>query len=324
MIYISFGMKKSGSTLAYELTRALLQAMGHPNERLSNRVIEAIHSVNFVRRNFDRETLRRLEEEVSPGGIIVLKTHAPPTDIFRELAAEGRLLGHAIFRDPRDAILSLLDAGWQARQQGRSAFSEIDGWVRATKGYEKDLQTFEQWLDVPGIMATHFEEVAFRSESFLRRVAEQIGAKDLAGLNLPAIVDGVKANAFTQYNRGVPRRHRDELTINETLHLTRRFGRQIELYMQADLDPLDIALIETARTINDSGKALDPAAGRFPSLDTDLPARWTPGSTQPSVKQMPRHHWLRSLLITACSFIPFWKGGVRQSQPQGGRDHVGK
>jgi len=131
VIYLCFGMVKSGSTLAYELTRALLATLSHPQDRLHCPFLED-HNINFLSgtamREFNRESLRMIEQEAPSPKIVSFKTHTSPTTIFRELAQEGLLIGQANFRDPRDTILSLLDAGERSNQRGEGAFSKITSW----------------------------------------------------------------------------------------------------------------------------------------------------------------------------------------------------
>jgi hypothetical protein len=212
---------------------------------------------------FDREALHRLEAEAPHTRILAIKVHGGPTDFFHELAEEGRLIGQANFRDPRDTVPALLDAGEAANRKGYGSFSDMDSWQAAIELYEKNLFRFEQWAGVPGIITTHYDEVAFNSEKFLARVAAQLGTQDIEGLDLPAIADNVKRNRFTQFNKGIPRRHRDEITINQALFLTQRFGRQMETYLGGTLDPLDRAFIA--------------AANELPAPDMDFPKPAAPG-----------------------------------------------
>ncbi|KAA6186082.1 hypothetical protein F2Q65_06910 [Thiohalocapsa marina] len=253
MIYLCYGITKSGSTLAFELTRALLESLGHPQERMQISLIEDGKKVNFLSnrkiRELDRNGLQVIEEIAPCPRIVVFKTHGAPHDAIRELVAEGRIKGQANFRDPRDNLLSLLDAGQRARQRGRGAFQRMQTWQAALERYGAQLARFEEWVRLPGFIATHYEEVAFRSETFLSRVAAQLELALPDDLDLTQLADRVKATAFTQLNKGIIRRHRDELTVNQTLFLLQRFGRQIEQQMAEDLDAADQALLNASRQL---------------------------------------------------------------------------
>jgi len=286
MIYLCYGIQKSGSTLAFELTRALLQSLGQPQERLQIPLIGDDRKVNFLSsrkiRDLDRDSVQVIEKILPSPRIITFKTHGAPHDAIRELAAEGRIMGQANFRDPRDNLLSLLDAGQRARQRGRGAFQNIQSWQAAFDSHRAQLARFEEWMRLPGFIGTHYEEVAFRSESFLRRVATQLQLSLPDDLDLTQLAEQVKATAFTQYNKAIRRRHRDELTINQTLFLLQRFGSHIEQYMAEDLDAVDHALLHASRQLPPmaldilqefvgQGPPLSPAKNkRMPAISTRM------------------------------------------------------
>ncbi len=282
MIYFCFGIPKSGSTLAFELTCALLEAAGHAQVRLQGTLIEEDKKVNFLgwrsMRRFDRAEARLIEAIAPAHRVLAIKTHGAPTSAIRELAEEGRIMGQANFRDPRDNVLSLLDAGDRANRRGRGAFVKMQDFGAVLDAYESHLAAFEEWIALPGFIASRYDEVAFRGEAFMRRVADQLRLDLPAGLNLGELVVHVHANAFTQRNKGVPRRHRDELTINQSLFLLQRWGPQLERHAGEDLDPVDRALIKAATHIpeiqlsTEQTKRLDPPPKSKPNRVQRIPA----------------------------------------------------
>jgi hypothetical protein len=253
MIYLCFGIPKSGSTLAFELTCALLEAAGHTQVRLQGTLFPEDKKVNFLSRQamrqFDRAEARRIEAIAPAPRVLAVKTHAAPTPAVRELVGEGLIMGQANFRDPRDTLLSLLDAGDRANRRGRGAFVNMRDFQAALGAFESNLAAFEEWVALPGFIATRFDEVAFSGEAFMRRVADQLRLDLPAGLDLGELVRHVHHHAFTQRNKGVPRRHRDELTINQSLFLLQRWGPQLERHAGEDLDTVDRALLEAAASI---------------------------------------------------------------------------
>lgn len=268
MIYFCFGIPKSGSTLAFELTCALLEAAGHAQVRLRGTLIAEDKKVNFLSRGamrqFDRGEAQRIEAVAPPHRLLAIKTHGAPTPAVRELAEEGLIMGQANFRDPRDTLLSLMDAGDRANRRGRGAFAKMQDFRTALATYESHLAAFEEWIALPGFIATRYDEVAFRGEDFLRRISDQLRLDLPAGLDLGELVRHVHQHAFTQLNKGAPRRHRDELTINQALFLLQRCGPQLERHAGEDLDTIDLALIKAAESIpeiqldTEQTKRLDP------------------------------------------------------------------
>ena len=61
-VYLSYGMPKSGSTLAFELTKAVFEQNNHPQTRLSG-LVEAKHALNFLD-DFSDEVVERLSTAV--------------------------------------------------------------------------------------------------------------------------------------------------------------------------------------------------------------------------------------------------------------------
>lgn len=200
-------------------------------------------------RQLDRSGLQRIEQHVPADRVLAIKTHAAPTPTVRGLAEEGLIMGQANFRDPRDTVLSLLDAGDRANRRGRGAFAKIRDWRTALGTYEQELAAFEEWITLPGFIATRYDEVAFSGEVFLRRVTDQLRLDLPVGLDLGELVRHVHQNAFTQRNKGVPRRHRNELSINQSLLVLQRWGPQIERHSGEGLDPVDRALMTAATRI---------------------------------------------------------------------------
>lgn len=108
-------MPKSGSTLAFELTRTMLEMAGHRQERLSGSVVHPDYPINFVQ-TLDQTTLEGLQRETcSHTGPLIIKTHSNLRPCIIQLLSQGELMGQAVCRDPRDISLSMLDAAREGR-----------------------------------------------------------------------------------------------------------------------------------------------------------------------------------------------------------------
>lgn len=225
-IYISFGMAKSGSTLAFELTKAVLESAGLPQPRLSDEAVEARHGINFA------ETIRpvRLKAMVAEARAldttIVVKTHHPPWDCSLRALDSGDFAGSAVCRDPRDLVLSLLDAGRKARAGGGRGFRDIDGVEAALKMVRFHVRCFQKWAIHPAMTPLDYESVAFDSHGVAARIAEQIG--------IEADIDWAVAQAhggrFTQFNKGASARHRSEMDPAQSAAIQEEFADFIARY----------------------------------------------------------------------------------------------
>lgn len=205
LIYISYGMTKSGSTLAFELTKALLEQNGFPQRRLSREAVPSEARINFVHR-LSGDQLERIESEARAlGAPIVLKTHQPPTPAVEAWLRQGRIRGHCVYRDPREIALSMLDHGRRARAGGERAFADIETLDDALAGIRRQIPRFVRWAHLPGMMPLYYDDVAFPSQDIVRRLCAQTG---LPG-DPEAVERIAKSERFTQYNKGVPGRAKE-------------------------------------------------------------------------------------------------------------------
>ncbi len=205
LIYISYGMKKSGSTLAFELTRAILEQNRCPQKRLPRAVVPGLFKINFVGELFapQLETIER--EAAALGYPVVLKTHAGPTPDVLAWVEQARIMGHCVYRDPREMALSALDHGARSRARGDRDFAHLMSADDAVRSLHKQVPRFVAWSRLPGFMPLYYDDVAFETQAVVRRLCAQMGLDaDPAKVERRA-----KSWRFTQYNKGVPGRARE-------------------------------------------------------------------------------------------------------------------
>ncbi|MCF4164854.1 hypothetical protein L2U69_04275 [Zavarzinia compransoris] len=211
MLVISYGITKSGSTLAFELAKAVLSFSGFPQDRLAEHLLTPGHNINFTTEP-NLETIDAILGSLAPGQRIVLKTHrAPPAEERPRLEAlcrEGLLKIQVAVRDPRDICLSLVDAGETARRNGHTAFSRIETLDTALRTVRRQIPNFRFWASLKDALLLPYEQCAFETETAVARISAQLG--------VVAPIDKVRRHvfdcAFTQFNKGVPNRHAAEMT----------------------------------------------------------------------------------------------------------------
>lgn len=222
-IYISYGMAKSGSTLAFELTRTILELSGNKQERLSGDAVHPDHPINFVH-TLDKKALEALRQETAlVKGTTIIKTHSSLRPHIAHQLAENQLIGHATCRDPRDIALSMLDAAREGRAWGsgpEGPFRTVQDTIPRIRAH---IRHFLAWAHCPNILPLHYEELAFDTETAVNRIARQLGADVDAG----KVVDLVVRERFTQKNRGVPQRWKTEMRTVDAMHLKREFSEFI-------------------------------------------------------------------------------------------------
>jgi hypothetical protein len=218
MIVLSFGMMKSGSTLAFELCKGVLMAAGHPQRRLPDGLVSPGSRINFLT-SLTVASLGRLAASVKPGEIIALKTHLGlSSDVFAFLSAPENRQTFKVqlnYRDPREICLSLVDAGASARAAGRPAFAEIETLEQAAHIVSKQLATCRRWGSIPGALHLAYNDVAFAPDAVIARICAQLGLPAPDEAFTRAARRHAFEDAFTQFNKAVRDRYLDELTVRQ-------------------------------------------------------------------------------------------------------------
>jgi hypothetical protein len=218
MIVLSYGITKSGSTLAFELCKSVLQQKGFEQRRLPDEVVAPGHHVNFIN-DVSLSALQRLVAETAKTEIVAVKVHAqintPEIDFVERAIANGDMKVHVNLRDPREICLSLEDAGKKARENNRAAFSEIKNVEDAAKVVKRQLAICRQWGAIKGALHLFYNEVAFDTPVAVRHMCDDFGFEMFGQEDLQVVMDRVFKEAFTQRNKAVKDRYKDDLTVRQ-------------------------------------------------------------------------------------------------------------
>ncbi len=225
-LYISFGMPKSGSTLAFEITKRLFELNGHKQVRLSDKAVEPGHHINFVR-NWDDDSVTEtlLREAKRTGSTIVVKTHTAPSTSVQRLVASGEVTGHCICRDPRDIALSMRDHGEKARQTGETAFSQIGSLEDTLAPIAERIRIYSLWSELDGFSTITYANLLCSRHLLADLVEKQMGFRS----DIDEVYRYVNANAFTQFNKGKVLRYECEMSEAEKALFSRNFHAFIDL-----------------------------------------------------------------------------------------------
>ena len=207
-LFFSYGMTKSASTLAFHLTRGAMEHAGlaQPLARVS--AVGPDRKINFVTHVDDRQMDELLAAADRLGHMLVLKTHTRPDPSVVRAVEDGRAIAHAIYRDPRDAALSMLDHGAQARARGHSGFAEIETLDDAIVGLRGQSDTLTAWLQLPGVVPLRYDDLAFNTVPTTEAIAAQLGVT----IDAEAVARAVLRTQFIQFNKGIPDRYRTEMS----------------------------------------------------------------------------------------------------------------
>lgn len=209
LLYISYGIPKTGSTFAYEYTRRVFEINKIPQPRLSNNAVEESQNINFFR-HWDNDELidNMLSEAKQINSTVVIKTHTASTERVMQLAKEGLVAGHIVYRDPRDIALSLLDHAERSRRNGEIAFSTIKTIDDAVKVIKNRLAQFYTWVNNPNFFAINYEDLTSSNSEFESLLKAQTGLR----FSHSDMREHISKNCFTQFNKGYRRRYEVEMS----------------------------------------------------------------------------------------------------------------
>ncbi|MDP3858097.1 MAG: hypothetical protein Q8Q73_10115 [Stagnimonas sp.] len=217
MIVLSYGVTKSGSTLAFELCKAILETNGFPQRRLPDGVVFDGHRVNFFG-NPSPAQLEAMHAALAPGERIAIKLHGPLSVESRayldRAIAEDSFRAHINYRDPREVCLSLIDAGATIRRrepQRTRGFGTIQNLEEAARFTIRQLEDLRSWAGLAAPLFLYYNDVAFETDTVIERLCGNLGLPELTPASREAIKDEVFNRAHTLKNKAVIDRHRSDL-----------------------------------------------------------------------------------------------------------------
>ena len=231
MIVISYGIMKSGSTLAFEMTRAVLNLAGHPQDQLSDELVQPDLDINLVL-GWSDEGIERLID-AAKDRCIAVKTHGTlwevDLDKMRAAIDAGDLRVHVVYRDPREMLISMLDHGVRARAGHDFAFRDTWTLEDAIRRLGVQIYWFTHWASLPGLKL-RYQDFAFDPTFGPSAIAEDLGVEVD-----PARVWEIVNQRFTQKNEAQPDRYQTDLWPEELERIERSFPLFLELVRGNDL-----------------------------------------------------------------------------------------
>ena len=228
MLVICYGIAKSGSTLAFELVKGVLESAGHSQKKLKGAPGIKPRGRGNHMESVEKADLAALIDAVGPDRIVAAKTHKTFDDALfawmEEQQRLRRLQVVASYRDPRDICLSLIDHGARSRDSGRRGFSRIKDLDDAEHVVSRAIGKFAKWGALEGTLRLYFETAAFDPDAAIAAIEGVLGVKgDAESAKKHAFED-----AFTQRNKAKRSRYLDEMDEAEQARMLKTFGSFIE------------------------------------------------------------------------------------------------
>ncbi len=236
LIYFSYGMTKSGSTLSYELARSALISGGCPQPRLSLAAVENRKKINFCR-HIDETRAHAIRSEVNEiGSKVAIKTHTRPDPVVVKMLQNNEAFAHATFRDPREIALSMVDHGKRNRDIGKKAFAQYVTIDDTVEDIMHQTNSLLAWLSLPNVRPLLYDKVAFDMERTTNQLIDELGVET----TVEPVIEMATKERFTQKNKAKKSRFKAELSeaVSEKFRsiFAPMFERLIDIYQKLPRD----------------------------------------------------------------------------------------
>jgi hypothetical protein len=176
MIILSVGMPRAGSGWYYNLTNDLMLANGAQDAHQIRQRYRLQGILTEVNCNIGALTPRRITAVMIPsllGNTFVIKAHAALTPYARFMIQRELIRPSYIYRDPRDAMLSVMENGQRALQRGQpNAFSPFAEFEAALHFMVEYLHIWESWMGCRQVLLVQYEDLLLDYETETGKLLE--------------------------------------------------------------------------------------------------------------------------------------------------------
>lgn len=225
-LFISYGMTRSGSTLAFETEKAILEKYGMPQEKI---IIEGLESwiENYLPEKYlsDINSLKKINEKTL-ANFVVFKTHGAANEKLLKFIRKFKIPVTISVRDPKDIVISLLEISKKNRSINETGFINIISFKDALKNIEEDLWRLETWRplieeDIAKVIP--YEETIKDAEILIEYLANITSKPKL----LISDIRKITKKRFTQFNVGVAGRGQNSLNQIEIFKVERNINERL-------------------------------------------------------------------------------------------------
>ena len=225
-LFISYGMTRSGSTLAFETEKAILEKYGMSQEKI---MIEGLENwiENYLPEKYlsDINSLKKINEETGTN-FVVFKTHGAANEKLLNFIRKFKIPVTISVRDPKDIVVSLLEISKKNRSINETGFINIISFKDALKNIEEDLWRLETWrpLIEEGIAKViPYEETIKDAEILIEYLADITSKPKL----LISDIREITKKRFTQFNVGVSGRGQKSLNQVEIFRVEKNINERL-------------------------------------------------------------------------------------------------
>lgn len=227
-IVIAHGQPKSGSTFLY-VTALEIAALANGEEYYRFRTARLGKDFQDFRPSIEPELIHEVSGMIDPKDYIILKTHNVLTPDIEELIDNGSVLAFTSFRDPRDTVLSTLDAGKSDRERGSTRwftkFTEAEQLVAPVR---RQFERVVPWIQNRNVLAIPYYMIAYEQAATVTILARHLGCGAICH-HLASAMD-VKKSSLPEWNKGLADRYIDILDRKDVQFLNQAFAKVLPVY----------------------------------------------------------------------------------------------
>lgn len=218
LIILCNGQAKSGSSFVHQVVENMVEASGFDQKSMRKSFLPPStqpYPPHPHYAEFEEGQLQEVWENMEEDGVMVVKTHSPLRADMVDLLNKGRIKALFTYRNPRDAAVSLFEAG--RAESGKAAelrrFPGVDSRLIAIRVMANRVGIAAHWLQNSSVLKIDYEDI---SCSFLDVVREIKTYLDYDGEIMPVISSYLrKKQKIREYNVGVSGRYVTNLDLLE-------------------------------------------------------------------------------------------------------------
>ena len=219
-------MTRSGSTLAFETEKAILENYGMPQDKIVYKGLENWIE-NYLPEKYlsDIDSLKKINEKTLDN-FVVFKTHGAANKKLINFIRKFKIPVTISVRDPKDIIISLLEISKKNRSINETGFINIISFKDALRNIEEDLWRLETWkpLIEEGIAKViPYEETIKDAEIIIQFLADLTSKPKL----LISEIKEITKKRFTQFNIGIAGRGQKYLNQIEIYRVEKKIYQRL-------------------------------------------------------------------------------------------------
>jgi len=233
-VILSVGMPRAGTGWFHNITQVLVQASGGVQ---ANYIRNKYHLGRFlteVNCNIGTISAYRLLPVLLPivfEPSYVIKLHGGRKPLADRLISTGLIKATFIYRDPRDAALSIYEYGQTAQKYDyvNNDFAHIRSIEEAIDYITAYIEIARGWISAPDVLVVKYEEMFDDFDIIVDKLLDYLKL-DLEIHEALGLIENFKPGAnvvnrrYTHFKKGIVGRHQEKFTANQLRMCRDKFG----------------------------------------------------------------------------------------------------